>query len=160
MAEQRELSPIVIYQTEDGITKLEVRLEDETVWLSQKLMAELFQKDIRTINEHLRNIFEERELIPDSVIRNFRITAADGKAYTTQHYTLNDRAILTHAGKISHELALEHAEKNYDEFHQKQIVEQDKIESDFDKTVKMVETKVMEKVKTKKISRKKDGKDE
>jgi hypothetical protein len=89
MAKQREISPIIIYQTEDGTTKLEVRLEDEKVWLSQKLMAELFQKDIRTINEHLRNIFEERELIPDSVIRNFRITAADGKAYTTQHYNLD-----------------------------------------------------------------------
>ena len=46
-------------------------------------MAELFQKDIRTINEHIHNIFEERELVPDSVIRNFRITAANGKAYTT-----------------------------------------------------------------------------
>jgi len=86
MTEQRESSPIVLYQTEDGTTKLEVRLEDETVWLSQKLMAELFQKDIRTINEHLHNIFEEHELIPDSVIRNFRITAADGKVYTTGLY--------------------------------------------------------------------------
>jgi hypothetical protein len=50
---------------------------DETVWLSQKVMAELFQKDVRTINEHILRIFEEGELQPDSVIRNFRITAAD-----------------------------------------------------------------------------------
>lgn len=55
-------SEIVLYQTEDGATKLEVRLLDETVWLSQKMMAELFQKDVRTINEHIRNIFSEGEL--------------------------------------------------------------------------------------------------
>ena len=79
----------LFYQTEDGRIRLQVRLEDETVWLTQKLMAELFQKDVRTINEHIRNIFEERELSPDSVIREFRITAADGKGYDTQHYNLD-----------------------------------------------------------------------
>jgi len=52
-------------------------LENETVWLTQKQMAELFQKDLRTINEHIQNIFDEGELSPDSVIRKFRITAAD-----------------------------------------------------------------------------------
>ena len=57
----------------------QVRLLDDTVWLTQKVIAELFQKDVRTINEHINNIFEEGELIPDSVIREFRITAADGK---------------------------------------------------------------------------------
>ncbi|MCK9229488.1 MAG: virulence RhuM family protein [Syntrophales bacterium] len=82
-------SEIVLYQTEDGRTRIQVRLEDETVWLTQKLMAELFQKDVRTINEHIRNIFAEGELSPESVIRNFRITAADGKTYDTQHYNLD-----------------------------------------------------------------------
>jgi len=67
---------------------------------------------------------------------------------------------LTHAGNISHELALEHAEKNYDEFHQKQIIEQDKIESDFDRTVKLIEAKTVEKRKVKKVRKKKDGKNE
>ena len=52
-------SEILIYQTEDGRTRIDVRLEDETVWLSQKLMAELFQKDVRTINEHIKNIYSE-----------------------------------------------------------------------------------------------------
>ncbi len=80
---------LLIYQTEDGRTRIQVRLEDETVWLTQKLMAELFQKDVRTINEHIRNIFAEGELSPESVIRNFRITAADGKTYNTQHYILD-----------------------------------------------------------------------
>jgi len=82
-------SELLIYQTEDGRTRIQVRLEDETVWLTQKLMAELFQKDVRTINEHIRNIFAEGELSPESVIRNFRITAADGKTYDTQHYNLD-----------------------------------------------------------------------
>lgn len=82
-------SELLIYQTEDGRTRIQVRLEDETVWLTQKLMAELFQKDVRTTNEHIRNIFAEGELSPESVIRNFRITAADGKTYDTQHYNLD-----------------------------------------------------------------------
>jgi hypothetical protein len=82
-------SEIVLYQTEDGHTIIQVRLEDETVWLTQRLMADLFQKNVRTINEHIRNIFEERELSPESVIRKFRITAADGKTYETNHYNLD-----------------------------------------------------------------------
>ena len=77
-------SELILYQTEDKRTRIEVRLENETVWLTQKLMAELFQKDVRTINEHIQNIFEEGELSSDSVIRNFRITAADGKTYDTR----------------------------------------------------------------------------
>ena len=81
-------SALILYQTEDGRTRLQVRLENQTVWLTQKLMAELFQKDVRTINEHIQNAFDEGELQPDSVIRKFRITAADGKSYDTQHYNL------------------------------------------------------------------------
>ena len=72
-------SELILYQTEDGKSHLEVRFEGDTVWLTQKQMADLFQKDVRTINEHLRNVFHEGELQEDSVIRKFRITAADGK---------------------------------------------------------------------------------
>ena len=82
-------SEILLYQTEDGQSRIEVRMEDESVWLSQKLMSELFQKDVRTINEHIKNIFEEGELTPDSVIRKFQITAQDGKNYETLHYNLD-----------------------------------------------------------------------
>ncbi|MHB9027943.1 MAG: virulence RhuM family protein [Candidatus Latescibacterota bacterium] len=71
-------SQIILYQTEDGQTRLEVRLEDETVWLSQKMLAELFQKDVRTINEHVKNVFDEGELTPEATIRNFRIVQAEG----------------------------------------------------------------------------------
>jgi len=78
-------SRIIIYQTEDNQTRLEVRLDNGTVWLSQKLMAELFQKDVRTINEHIQNIFEELELSPDSTIRNFRIVQLEGKRKVTRN---------------------------------------------------------------------------
>jgi hypothetical protein len=79
----------LFYQSDDGRIRLQVRLEDESVWLTQKLMAELFQKDVRTVNEHIQNIFGEGELAADSVIRKFRITAADGKNYETTHYNLD-----------------------------------------------------------------------
>ncbi|MEA1907307.1 MAG: virulence RhuM family protein [Euryarchaeota archaeon] len=82
-------SQILIYQTEGGQTKLDVLLEDETVWLTQKLMAELFQTTIPNINIHIKNIFEEGELDPDSVIKFFLTTAADGKNYRTKLYSLD-----------------------------------------------------------------------
>ena len=82
-------SAIILYQTEDGRTRVQCQFENETVWLSQKLMAELFGKDVRTVNEHIQNIFEERELVADSVVREFRITAADGKNYATKFYNLD-----------------------------------------------------------------------
>jgi hypothetical protein len=81
-------SEIILYQTEDGRTRIQCRFENESIWLTQKLMADLFQKDVRTINEHIQNVFAEAELTPDSVIRKFRITASDGKNYDTQHYSL------------------------------------------------------------------------
>jgi hypothetical protein len=79
----------ILYQTEDGHTRVEVRIFHDTVWLSQKAMAELFQKDVRTINEHIRNVFSEGELREEEVIRKFRITASDGKQYETLHYNLD-----------------------------------------------------------------------
>jgi len=83
------LGEVVLYKTEDGKTALDVRLEGDTVWLSQKQMSELFDKNVRTVSEHLRNIFREGELKKSSVIRNFRITASDGKTYDTQLYNLD-----------------------------------------------------------------------
>lgn len=82
-------SQLIIYQTETGETKLEVRLENETVWLTQKLMAELFQTTVPNINMHLKNVFEEGELDANSVIKDFLITAADGKNYRTKFYNLD-----------------------------------------------------------------------
>lgn len=82
-------SSIILYQTEDGKTRIETRLENETVWLTQTQMAELFQKGRTTITEHIKNIFEEGELEEDSVSRKFRHTATDGKDYLTTFYNLD-----------------------------------------------------------------------
>ena len=64
---------ILIYQSEDGQTRIDVQLIDETVWLTQKLMAKLFQLVVDTINYHIKKIFKEKELIPEATIRKFRI---------------------------------------------------------------------------------------
>ena len=80
---------IILYTTPEGKTHIEVFFEDETFWLSQKKMAELFAVDVRTVNEHLQNIFKTSELDENSVIRNFRITASDGKNYLTKFYNLD-----------------------------------------------------------------------
>ncbi len=72
-------SQFLIYQNQEGDIKIDVRFEDETIWLSQAEMSVLFSKDKRTISEHISNIFKEGELDENSVIRNFRTTATDGK---------------------------------------------------------------------------------
>ncbi|MFT4927225.1 MAG: hypothetical protein ACI8WB_003331, partial [Phenylobacterium sp.] len=82
-------SQFIIYQTQSGQTKLDVRFQNETVWLTQKHMAELFSSSVANINIHLKNIFEEQELEENSVIKDFLITAADGKNYRTKHYNLD-----------------------------------------------------------------------
>lgn len=83
-----ENNQLIFYSTPQGNVKVEVVFESETFWLSQKRMAELFNVDVRTVNEHLKNIFKTGELNEDSVIRNFRTTAADGKKYLTTFYRL------------------------------------------------------------------------
>ena len=82
-------SELLIYQAPDGRVKIDVRLEDETVWLTQAHMAELFGKSKKTISEHIRNIFNEGELDEKAVVRNFRTTAADSKNYDVQYYNLD-----------------------------------------------------------------------
>jgi len=72
MEEQKPNSEIILYQIEDGKTKIEVRLENDTVWLTQSQISELFQKEKSTIIEHLKKIFEEGEHDENSVVRNFR----------------------------------------------------------------------------------------
>jgi len=80
---------ILIYQNSEGSIKIDVRLEAETVWLSQAQLCDLFQKSKATISEHIKNIFEEGELNENAVIRNFRTTASDGKSYYVNHYNLD-----------------------------------------------------------------------
>lgn len=79
----------LIFTQQAGESGIEVRYEDGSIWLTQKLMAELFNVDVRTISEHLKNIYASAELKEDSVIRKFRITASDGKNYNTQFYNLD-----------------------------------------------------------------------
>ena len=79
----------LIFTGQAGEQSIEARYEDETIWLSQKLMAQLFDVDVRTISEHLKNIFKSGELQENSVIRKFRITATDGKNYNTNFYNLD-----------------------------------------------------------------------
>ena len=86
------MGEIVLYQTEDGQTRVECRFADETLWLSQALIAELFQKDVRTINEHLQNIYAEAELDPGGTIRKFRIVRRERArevAREIEHYSLD-----------------------------------------------------------------------
>lgn len=79
----------LIFTGQAGEQSIEARYEDETLWLSQKLMAELFGVDVRTVSEHLKNIFASHELAQEAVIRKFRTTASDGKNYQTQFYNLD-----------------------------------------------------------------------
>ncbi len=79
MKKETKNPQIAIYQVIGDEQKIRVRIEDENVWLTQKLIAELFIVDVRTVNEHLKNIFLEQELAESSVIRNFRITGLDKK---------------------------------------------------------------------------------
>lgn len=105
-------------------------MENETVWLTQKLMADLFQKDVRTINEHIRNIYEEGELSPEATIRKFRI-------------------VQKHAGKISHEAAIEKARNEYERFRKQMLDAPSPVERHFIEAVR--EVKKLEKGKPRSI---------
>lgn len=87
--EPQSLGEILIYQQASGQVALEVRLQDESVWLTQEQLSTLFGKAKSTISEHIKHIFEEGELQPESVVRNFRTTAADGKVYNVNFYNLD-----------------------------------------------------------------------
>lgn len=83
------MSEIIIYQSEEGTPKIDVKLEGETVWLSQAQLVELYQSSKANVSEHIKHIFEEGELSKDSVVRKFRTTASDGKNYNVEHYNLD-----------------------------------------------------------------------
>lgn len=89
MSERPQESQLLIYQAEDGAIKIDVRFEDETVWLTQQHMADLFDSTKQNIGQHLKNIFEEGELAQEVVVKNFFTTAADGKNYSTNFYNLD-----------------------------------------------------------------------
>jgi len=80
---------VIIYQTDDGLTHIDVHMEDESVWLTQAQLCELYQSSKSNISEHIKHIFEEGELEQDSVVRKFRTTGSDGKNYNVVHYNLD-----------------------------------------------------------------------
>lgn len=80
---------IIIYQTDDGSTHIDVKMEDETVWLTQAQLVQLYQTSKSNVSEHIKHIFEEGELEENAVVRKFRTTAADGKNYNTTYYNLD-----------------------------------------------------------------------
>src|SRR3990167_5991755 len=82
------ISELILYQAEDGKTNIEVRLQDETVWMSQLAMAELFQSTKQNISLHLKNVFDEGELLERRVVKEYLTTASDGKNYRTKFYNL------------------------------------------------------------------------
>ena len=84
-----EENKMIIYTSIDGQTRIDVRLEDETLWLTQAQMCELYQTSKSNVSEHIKHIFEEGELEENSVVRKFRTTASDGKSYMTTFYNLD-----------------------------------------------------------------------
>lgn len=85
----KEFGSIIIYKTQDGNNKIEVKVYKNNVWLNQKQLSEFFCVSKATISEHIKNIFNDEELISKSVVRNFRTTAADGKNYNVDFYNLD-----------------------------------------------------------------------
>ena len=85
----KEKADMIIYTTEDGLTKVETTFDGDTVWLSIDQMAELFQRDRSVIGKHVRNIFKEGELEKESVWAKFAYTATDGKVYNVDYYNLD-----------------------------------------------------------------------
>lgn len=94
-----------VASTGDSSESVEMRYEDENIWLTQKMMAALYDVDVRTINYHIKKVFSDSELLEDSVIRKFRITADDGKAYLTNHYSL--QMIIAVGFKVNSERAVQ-----------------------------------------------------
>ncbi len=88
-----QVGEFLLYTTEDGQSRVECRFENETIWLSQALMAELFDRDIRTINEHLKNIFQEEELNPEATVRKFRMVRLESEREVSreiEHFNRED----------------------------------------------------------------------
>ena len=131
----------LVFTSQAGESGIEVRVESETVWLTQKLIAALFEVDVRTVSEHLQNIFASGELTEQAVIRKFRNTASDGKSYLTAFYNLdaflqfNERDLLDHPGKVTAEIAKAFAESEFEKY---RVVQDRLFESDFDRMLKQL----------------------
>ena len=92
------MSEIILYTTEDGITKINVQLENETVWLTQKQLTVLFDKNVMTINEHIKNIYGEGELTESATIRKFLIVQKEGNREVSREVLYYNLAVIISAG--------------------------------------------------------------
>ena len=144
---------LLVYAAEDGRIKIDVRLENETVWLTQQHMADLFQTTKQNISLHLKNIFADNELVREATVKEFLTVQSEGSRSVnrrvTMHMgdwvsklhgflTINDRDILTHAGKISHDMAKDTAETEYEKFNQARIQQADAVDGEFEKAIKQL----------------------
>lgn len=116
---------LILYSTDDGTTTVGLRAVDGTVWLSQREIATLFDKDVRTVNEHIKNLFSEGECDPEATIRKFRIVQTEGLRQVEREvetYNLdvilsfNERDVLTHAGHLRMDVAQKLAAERFEVF--------------------------------------------
>ena len=135
---------ILIYQTEDGLTKISTTFVDDTVWLSIDQMAELFQRDRSVVGKHIRNIFKEGELEKNSVWAKFAHTATDGKEYQVDYYNLDvvisvsGEQLLEGNGSVSHNQAMEKATEEFKKYKQRTL---SSAEQDYLSAIKLIEEK-------------------
>ena len=116
--DMNQKSNMIIYTTEDGLTKIETTFDEDTVWLSIDQMAELFQRDKSTISRHIKNVFSEGELQRESVVANFATTAADGKTYQVDYYNLDviisvGYRVNNHIGFLIHIIIIVHRNTSF-----------------------------------------------
>lgn len=143
---ERNNSEIIIYQTDDGTTRIDVRLEENSVWLAQNDLVALFQSSKSNISEHIKHIFQEGELNQTAVVRKFRTTGPDGKNYHVAVYDgfikMSRQNLLTDAGKISADLAEKKALAEYTAYKQKTLDELSPVEKHFLAAIESAEKKL------------------
>ncbi|MDO4640082.1 MAG: hypothetical protein Q4A84_00025 [Neisseria sp.] len=143
-----ELSPslgeFLLYQTEDAQTRIQVRFEENGLWLSQTQMAQLYQVSVKTISEHLGNIFDEDELNPERTIRKFRIVQK-----LDNFLRLTRKDILDHAGKVSAKMAEDKAHQIYALYKQKEYKQPLQVEQDFERFIETPIHQLTQKIKSK-----------
>ena len=126
-------SNLLMYTTEDGLTKIEATFVNDTVWLSIEQMAELFQRDRSVIGKHIRNIFKEGELKKESVWAKFAHTADDGKTYQVDYYNLDVIISVGYRteGTVTHKQAFEKAHEEYKKYKKKEESRLSSVEQHF-----------------------------
>ena len=96
---------LIIYQTEDGLTKIDVRMDNDTVWLSLEQMAELFQRDKSTISRHIKNVFQEGELTEDATVANFATVQSEGDRQVTRNITYYNLDVIISVGYLNEKMS-------------------------------------------------------